>query len=335
MVVRKVETSTALISLVLNVGVSVRELALAADIDPRVIETPTLLPYEEGIRLWQAAEALAGDPSVGLRAGMLCTVDRVPVLGTLFGHSDDLGDALGRLERLLPSVIRHAPISFTRDADGGTFTYRSPSTARHGVDAMFAGILQIARHCADHSIEPRGVTFQSPRPSEPARYERFFGVRPRWNEPSSSMRFDAADLTRPFRGAAPALARVLETSAPALIGPEEPQGAGAHGLVEEAVHRCIGRGVGPSISEVAAELGKSPRTLQRMLAEAGSTFRDVRDEVRRARGSARPRGITQHQLHRGPPRLQLAHQLREGLPSMVRRQPRSRTCACSRRGSAP
>lgn len=283
---RKVETSTALISLVLNVGVSVRELALAADIDPRVIETPTFVPYEVGIRLWQAAEALAGDPHVGLRAGMLCTVDRVPVLGTLFGHSDDLGDALARLERLLPSAVKHAPISFTRDADGGTFAYRSPSTARHGVDAMFAGILQIARDCAGHPITPRGVRFQSPRPSEPARYERFFGVRPRWNEPSSALRFDAADLTMPFRGAAPALARVLETSAPALIGPEEDERAGADSAVKEAVHRCIDRGAGPSIAEVAAELGKSPRTVQRTLAEAGSTFRDVRDEVRRARAEA-------------------------------------------------
>jgi AraC-like DNA-binding protein len=282
----EVETSTALVSLVLAAGVSARELAYAARLDPALIETPSLVPYATGIRLWDAAETLTGDRAVGLHAGEACTADRVPILGTLFGHSDHLGDALQRLARLLPTVIRNAPVGFELEPEAGTFSYRSPSTARHGVDAMFAGILAIGRSSAGHPVVPRHVQFQSGVPDDPGDYARFFGVAPRWGATICSMQFDAADLARPFRGAAPSLARVLETNMGDLLGAEGSPDAPIERAVSEAVHRCLDRALAPTLVEVSEQLGRSVRSLQRELSDAGCTFRAVRDRVLEERARA-------------------------------------------------
>ncbi len=279
----EVETSTALVSLVLAAGVSARELALAADIDQAWLEEPHLIPYAEGLRLWQAAETITGDPAVGLHAGAACTPDRVPMLGTLFGHSDCLRDALERLVRILPTVIRNVPVALESDEDGAAFEYTSPSTARHGVDAMFAGILAIARASAGHPIIPRAVCFQSPRPREPREYVRVFRRMPEWGKARSSLVFAREDLARPFRGAAPPLARVLERHMPHLLRTEQRVERGIEAAVCEAVDRCLDRGVSPTLSEVAAQIGRSGRTIQRELAGVGSTFRAARDRALRAR----------------------------------------------------
>jgi AraC-like DNA-binding protein len=275
----EVWTSTALVSLVLTTGVSARELAYAAQLDPKLVEAPSLVPYETGIRLWDAAETLTGDRAVGLHAGEACTADRVPILGTLFGHSDHLGDTLERLTRLLPKVIRNAPVSFENGPEAGTFSYRSPSTARHGVDAMFAGILAIGRTSAGHPIVPRHVEFQSDAPDDPGDYARFFGVRPGWGATTCSMQFDAGDLARPFRGAAPSFARVLETQVGDLLDADGFPDTQVERAVAEAVHRCLDRAVAQTLAEVSEQLGRSARSLQRELADEGCTFRAVRDQV--------------------------------------------------------
>ncbi|HHH29138.1 MAG TPA: AraC family transcriptional regulator, partial [Polyangiaceae bacterium] len=237
----EVQASTALVAMVLNAGVSAEELAHAAGLDLRIVESPTLIPYQDGMRLWQAAAQLTGDAAVGLHAGMSCRVDRVPVLGTMFAHSDNLADALERLARHLPQVIRGVQIRFSRE-DSGEFIYHSPSRARHGVDSMFAAIVQLARDCSGDRVRPSAVSFQSAAPDDPAPYVDFFGTRPRWDQTVCSMRFEATALDTAFRGASPALVTVLESHTASLLDAGHGQQKAIEAVVQRAALRCLGAG---------------------------------------------------------------------------------------------
>ena len=277
-----VQASTVIASLVLNAGVSIDELALASGVPVAALRTPTMLSYDVGMRLWAAAEQLTGDPYVGLHCGERMSTDQVSLVGTAFAHSPDLRAGLVRLAELMPLLIRGTEIAFVdRDGDGA-LRYASPRDLRHGVDAMFAGIVRMARDCTQHRVVPRGVELQASAPPSTAPYLALFGVEPRWERPICELVFSARDLDRSLRGAAPAVSALLAERARALLAaPARPSAAGE---VERAMEQCLAAG-DASASSVARRLGWSPRTLQRRLHAEGDTLSSVRDRVlaRRAR----------------------------------------------------
>ena len=274
--------STVLVSLVLNAGVSAEELARASGMPVAHLTTGTLLPYEDGMRLWHAAERLTGDPRVGLHAGAAFGVDQLSALGTVFAHAPSLNDALAGLARLLPIVIHGAPVEF--DAAAGELRYVSPGLEPHGVDCMFAAIVRAARDCTRRKVALRGVELQAARPADPREHETFFGTRPVWGRPVSVMRFDRADLDAPMRGAEPAIATLLEDRAARLL--DVPSGAVTlERETEVALRTGVLRGE-TSLETIARAMGRSPRTLQRQLADEGTSFAAVRDRALRERAEA-------------------------------------------------
>ncbi|MBX3274591.1 MAG: AraC family transcriptional regulator [Sandaracinaceae bacterium] len=277
-------TSTRLAAMVLNVGVSVEELSRVSGVPAREILDPTLISYDDGLRLWDAAEVLTGDPFVGLSAGARVALEQLGALGAAFTHAADLREALSHLARLLPLVIEGASVALELDDDEGRFVYRSPSTARHGVDAMFAAIVSSARRATGRALRLREVWFQSPAPATSTPYVELFGVRPRWDEPTSRLAFAREDLDAPMRGADPGLARLLEAHAPALLG-TEPGGTELERRVARAMREAI-EASDPSVDRVARALALSGRSLQRRLREAGTSFSEVRDAALRERAEA-------------------------------------------------
>ncbi|MEM7269159.1 MAG: AraC family transcriptional regulator ligand-binding domain-containing protein [Pseudomonadota bacterium] len=272
-------TTTALVSIVLNTGIEPARLADVAKVPVEWLRTPTQVAYEEGMRIWAAAEILSEDPAVGLHSGAGFGVDQLGSVSMPFVFADTLRAALKTLPRLLALVVQGVPISVDEDRDGSSFRYRSPGTFRHGVDAMFAAILAIARQTTrTEGLRPVHVHFQSARPPNIAPYVEFFGVEPVWEQVTSELRFGAGDLDRPLRGADPSAAILLEAAA------RETHRAAPAGddhtlrAIDRALETLIPRGE-VTVAAMAAELHISARTLQRRLQEAGTSFRERRDKV--------------------------------------------------------
>jgi AraC-like DNA-binding protein len=274
-----VRASTLLASIVLNTGASAEELARVSGISVDAILSPTFLPYEEGIRLWEAAELITGDPAVGLRGGSRVTLDQLGVVMTVFVHALNVRDALERLARLLPLVIRPATVELHDEPSGAAFRYGSPSQVRHGVDAMLSAVVSVLRQCTGRALVPTRVGFQAPPPPSAAPYEACFGVRPSWSQPISELAFAHEDLAAPMRGAEPELARLLEQHAQNMLGPAPRP---FDDRLRAAIVACASER-DPSIEAVAKKLGTSTRSLQRRLAEASTTFSAARDAALRER----------------------------------------------------
>jgi AraC-like DNA-binding protein len=110
-------------------------------------------------------------------------------------------------------------------------------------------------------------------------YERFFGGAVQFGAAATTMRFAPGQLDQAIGPGQPELARYLAAHAERLIGDLPPPRASVVTQVRDVLARDLAVGIATQ-AEVARKLALSGRTLQRRLAEAGTTFQDVLDEVR-------------------------------------------------------
>jgi AraC-like DNA-binding protein len=100
----------------------------------------------------------------------------------------------------------------------------------------------------------------------------------RFDRPNHRLVFPASELDIPLVTADPVATRLAreqcERELAALVD------AGVPGRVRAAI---TAGGDAPSLPEIARELRMSPRTLKRKLAEHGTTFSAIRDDMRRQR----------------------------------------------------
>ncbi|MEQ8457445.1 MAG: AraC family transcriptional regulator [Sandaracinaceae bacterium] len=255
-------------------GVSLEELARAADLSVAELSVSHAIEYDTGMRLWRAAESVSGDPYVGLHLGAGIRLDQVGPLGPVMGHARDLRCGLEALAAVFSLVVDGSTLSL----EGRSLRYRSPRVdgpaLRHGVDAILAAIVAMARECTGRPLSLEAVAFEVEPPPRAGPYERFFGVRPRWRQPVSSLVFDERSLALPMRSADPRFSQLVVENAGALLsGPAAPPWVRD---VEGALAGCLRDGLHPTIESVAERLGTSRRSLQRRLRRADTSFREVR-----------------------------------------------------------
>lgn len=262
-------------------GIDLEELARVAKLTTDQIEGRVDLSYEETLRLWDAMETITGDPAVGIHAGARFTLDQMGVVGPALAHNANLDAALDALARIMNVFVRNAEIRRIDADDGAGIAYLAPTLrSPHGIDTMFAAALTLMRHCTGVRLVPLRVLHQLGKRAESA-YEGFYGVKPIWNASESQMWFRRSDLAKPFRGASSELATLLAEHAPRLMSPGMTSSS-ADADLESAFWTLHQRG-DATLETVAHALRISPRTLQRRLADAGTTFAERRALILRHR----------------------------------------------------
>ncbi|MBX3249940.1 MAG: AraC family transcriptional regulator ligand-binding domain-containing protein [Myxococcales bacterium] len=263
-------------------GISLEQLAVAAKVDVERLRSASTFSHEDGVRLWEALEAITGDPCVGLRAGQSFRLDQMSLVGPAIAHAPTVDAALDVLVRLLQLLIRGADVDRFRTTAGGGVRYRLPAGgSRHGPDAIFAATLTVLRECVDAPLAPAQVDLEANPPRDPAPYEAVFHVRPRWEASTNALVFAPDVLARPMRGAAPPISDLLLEHAPSLLSRAEDLDDDTR--IERAFWAARRRSPAITLDDVARELDISARTLQRRLAAEGRTFAALRDALLRER----------------------------------------------------
>ncbi|MEC7519971.1 MAG: AraC family transcriptional regulator ligand-binding domain-containing protein [Myxococcota bacterium] len=239
--------------------------------------------YEDSLRLWQAVEALTGDPSAGHHAGAQVRVTELGALGGVLAHARDVREALENLGHVVPLVL---PGRFEIDLGGGgaTITYERPAWARqsrHGIESLFAALLSTLRHSSRRPFAARAVALACPVPAEPGGYDHFYGVPVGWSAPRSHLELDREALDLPMAAADPQLSGLLMTHAEQLLSATR-----AASAAEQRITRAFLAALhlrDPTLEGTARQLGVGARTLQRQLDELGVSFRDLRARQLRER----------------------------------------------------
>lgn len=248
---------------------------LLADQDARV-------PHALALQLWQAATEVTGDINFGLHAAEAIDFSMLDVQSHTILASANLSEGLERACRYQRLQHDAAVLSLEPNDDGSsTLRHTLPggrALPRQPAEFFAAVWVLIARQATGTQVVPRNVRLSHPRPGSIDEHVRLFGVEPEFDRDERSACFEASDLDRPLLKADSALQAVLDRHAQDLLD-RLPKVHNVADQVRAIVTRELTDG-DSSLEHVAEQLRMSPRTLNRRLADEGTSHRAVLEELR-------------------------------------------------------
>ena len=261
-----------------SVGLDVHSLFAEAQLDLAAIDHPdTRYATEKISLLWELAAARSGNPVIGLAqpdslqpaafdvvayAMMSC---KNPLAGLHF---------LLRYQRVVSDAVM---ITLEESAAGYwvgiDLSGGKHPVPRHRIDFVFTTLLAFFRWITGAEIRPLAVEFVSTAPADIQTYANIFQCPVHFGAQANRMLFSLADLNLPLQASNPVLAELHDRYAGERLARLEKARTSIR--AREAIVRRLPEG------DVARELCMSERTLQRRLAEEGTSFHQMVDDVRR------------------------------------------------------
>lgn len=271
-----------LLSALERAGVDRAELGL--DLPADVLASPDgRLPANVVFRLIEEAPKLAGDELFCLR-----TADEIPfgaleVLDFSMRSSENLAAAMGWASRYYALLDDRTELSLERHGALAHLIGKNlsqPPAPRAATELLFAMTLARGRSLGGLTCPLHKVCFFQGPPGDPEGHERFFGAPVFFSQPRDELVFDASWLDVPCKTPDPELVRFFERYASGFIE----KLAGPKSFVDSVRRAITDRMAGgdPALESVAKTLGTSERTLQRKLADSGTSFKDLVDDVKRS-----------------------------------------------------
>jgi AraC-like DNA-binding protein len=271
-------------------GVTAQALEQAAGLPPATLEPlPESLPADDYVRLLDIAASLADDPHFGLHVGQCVKLGTYTVYGLILLSCRDFGHVFEqtmRYEQLTHDLGRS---SITTEDGIAYYTWHSnySSAHRHLADSVFAGIRVFSNWLAGITLPANDLklTHDGGPPELRDEYVRVLGDLPEFNAGANVASFNATMLSWPVPNADVSLHPVLQQHAEQLLQqraasqPAQATQAAIMLQVQAAIVANLSSGQ-VRLAAIADELKLSPRTLQRKLKEAGTTFQQVLDQAR-------------------------------------------------------
>ncbi|WP_054814559.1 AraC family transcriptional regulator ligand-binding domain-containing protein [Nocardia arizonensis] len=245
------------------------------------------LPSETFSRLWELGEHGLGDPNVALEVARRYELPSLGLYDYLFSTAPTLGAGLATCGPYVAAVTTNHRFDLVTDNEYETsLRLEMIEGEGRGRDLTqlwgLSAVLSRARRALEGPLAPVRVSL---RQHAPRCYDTFvdvFGTADITFEADlDAMTFRSSDLDRPLTTADPVLAAILRPLADALP-PPPPLATAWPRRVADALADTLATG-DASLERVARGLATSPRTLQRRLMEAGTTWRKELDRARDAR----------------------------------------------------
>ncbi|MFF2552816.1 AraC family transcriptional regulator [Nocardia sp. NPDC058058] len=231
---------------------------------------------------------LGDRPSLGLELGRRYRITTFGIFGFACVSSPTLGEAIAFALRYLElsftfciPVARWQPGEFVArihdervPADVRRFLVERDVTAMHQMLCDLLG----------HRVELVRAEFDFPAPDDTAPYLEIYGLLPSFDRPHNLFTMDPAVLERPLPQANEHTLAMCLAQCRELVSRRRARTGIAADVRELLVPRggADGFAAPPGIDSVARDLNMSTRTLRRHLDTAGTSYRQLLDEVRRA-----------------------------------------------------
>ncbi|WP_232235952.1 AraC family transcriptional regulator ligand-binding domain-containing protein [Nocardia sp. BMG51109] len=248
------------------------------------------MPSDTFSRLWEAGERILDEPGVALYVARQYRMPALRLYDYLFASAPTVGSGLATCGPYVTAVTTNHRFDLVAENDGETSLYidmiEGDGRGRDHTQLWgLVAVLTRARNVVDAPLNPIRVALRQRAPRDRSLFVEVFGTTAiEFGSPVDVMTFRAADMELPLATADPALAEVLQPLADALPPPPPLESAWPE-RVATALTQAFDEGEA-SLDRVARRLATSPRTLQRRLAEAGTTWRRELDRARLARAEA-------------------------------------------------
>ncbi|MFE3054786.1 AraC family transcriptional regulator ligand-binding domain-containing protein [Nocardia sp. NPDC059239] len=243
-------------------------------------------PTNSLLRLWEMMTTVAPEGMPGLRAAEQAAVGSLHVWDYLFTSGATLADGAQQAAEYLHLLVDpSATMSVRSDGAQLTLRYGSETSWTTAAGAIHEFImLLILRRCREaigHPIVPLHVGFAHPAPRTSQLLADAFGTRRLdFGGQTNSITFLGSD-TQPLQPADPELARIFRRYAEMTASSSRPLPDWRDSF-DDALAKAFAEKT-PSLDAVAHRLSLSPRTVQRRLADYGTTWQQQLDEARHAR----------------------------------------------------
>ena len=280
--------SVASINLLLFVarqrGVNTDALARAVGISPDQLRDPDgRVLIRQMQALWREVIAATGDPAIALKLGELVNPAAIGVLAYVMMHSPTLGRAFDKLCQYQDVVCEGVVTTGQRSGNRFTLSLRIISSdiiyPDHTLNSELSMYLSAARALTGQPIAATEIRLAYPRPLDTQEHERVFApARLTFDAPETAMVFDTTVLDLPILNASPTLSLFFEKHANEILNQLRPPSLRTR-VKSEIV--ALMKGEEPTLSIVADRLAMGVRTLQLHLKEAGTSYQQLLDEIRK------------------------------------------------------
>ncbi len=245
------------------------------------------LPDVVAFELLAQLAAQLKEPSVALGIAQSARIEQLNVLGFALMTAGDLRQTLDRLVANAALITDSGRWSYVERAELVEVRWERFGAFRRGMTlanelAIATFVQQMRGVAAGPHFAPRRVTFAHRAPEDASAYASFFRCPVRFSARVDGLAFPSSMLSHKPRLAAEVLGGFLGRLADEAAG----EIASAQGAELEALKAAIRdelEGGLPRMGHLAKRLGASERTLRRKLEAAGRSFRELVEEVRRAR----------------------------------------------------
>jgi AraC-like DNA-binding protein len=236
------------------------------------------------------AEAL-DDSAFGLHLAEQTDPHDAGILFYVASGAKNFGDALGLFERYFRIVNEAVRLKLTQTGEGLAAEVEFVSLPRHVVrqNAEFgiSVILKALREIAGRSVRPIRAAFVHARNSDLRDFERFYGCRVEFGRVASEgassdlLEFSNETLGIPLVTADTKLLAALQPFCDMAATERKTAAGSLRAAVESEVEKLLPHGKATA-QAVAKALALSVRTLSRRLADEGTTYAEVVDQLRRS-----------------------------------------------------
>ncbi|PWR20574.1 AraC family transcriptional regulator [Zavarzinia compransoris] len=251
----------------------------------RLAQGDGALTLAEVDRVWAAAAALTGDPALGIEIGRRTEFASFGLAGQVMATAPDLGAALRAAMRFTPLIGEGSLIGIAHEPGLVLVTHRPQSPdwplKEMRVDAALAAALVLSRLITGTRLAPAEVRFERAAPRDSGPWAAFFAAPLRFGAGMNALAWTHAQLATPARSADEALHALLLRHAEGVAAARL-SASGAVADLRLCLQRLLAAGEAPTIERAAAVLNASSRSLQRALADQGTSFTAERDALRLA-----------------------------------------------------
>lgn len=234
-----------------------------------------------------AADAL-GDPLLGAKLGARSRMEDIGVIGLIFLASTNLQTALDQLREFFPVLQDATRVELDARGAMPEFIYQilGPSIWPRRQDAEFtlSATCAAIRSLLGERWSPVEVHFEHDRSRRDLRdvdcmLSQIFRAPVLFNQSANRLILDPRDMVRPVASRGEGMVLHLERHLKDLMRTKKTTFDSCAAQVSHIISKRLGQ-ADIEVHSIAAEMGLSSRTLQRRLAEEGTSLRDL---VRRHR----------------------------------------------------
>ncbi|WP_394561686.1 AraC family transcriptional regulator [Aquipseudomonas alcaligenes] len=233
------------------------------------------IPLARQDALWEAFCAAAEDPLIGLRLGNALQVGHLDMVGALLMSCETMGEALEALLEYYPIIGEGGEFHLNDEGEQLRLSYQPHYQVRREerVEAVLASLAHMSRWITGERVQPLELHFAHASRAAEARYIELLGCPLQFGCPDNALVFDRADLEVPLIQANPMMREHLRGLADSLL-----ERLGQQSLAVR-VQQQLRQQPRWGKERVAERLELSGRHLNRKLAEEGTSFKLLRDQV--------------------------------------------------------